>query len=59
MIFMNHTAKHSDLPLTKSTDNFFRTNYVRVIDNNPRELPNLNKSVLGGKTIKELIDMKT
>lgn len=56
---MNHTAKHSDLPLTKNTDNFFRTNYFRVIDNNPGELPNLNKSVLGGKTIKELIDMKT
>lgn len=56
---MNHAAEHSDLPLIKSTDNFFRTNYSRVINNNPRELSNLNKSMLEGKTIKELIDIKT
>lgn len=56
---MNHAAKHSDLPLINSTDDFFRTKYFRVIDNNPRELSNLNKSMLEGKTIKELIDIKT
>lgn len=56
---MNHAARHSDSPLIKNTDNFFRTNYFRVIDNNPRELSNLHKSMLEGKTIKELIDIKT
>lgn len=56
---MTHAAKHSDLPLIKRTDNSFRTNYFRVIDNNPRELSNLNKSMLEGKTIKELIGIKT
>lgn len=49
---MKHAAKHSDLQLIKNTGNFFRTNYFRVIDNNPRELSNLNKSMLEGKQLK-------
>lgn len=58
-MFVNHAGKHPDLPLIKNTSNFFRTNYFRVINNNPRELPNLHKLILRGKTITELIDIKT
>lgn len=56
---MNHAAKHLDSPLIKSNEKFLRTDHFRVIDNNPRDLSNLHKSMLEGKTIRELIGIKT